>query len=563
MPEVLKNYPSILKSKLDEIESITQSFTEDQIIQTNLTAIENLCRDKIFNADAKPEIMVYGIYNAGKSSILNELMREDRAEVDDKPQTDRVTKYDWNGYQIADTPGVSAPIPHENITQEHLKNADVVLFVISTQGAHDKAENYTRMKDIADAGKRILIILNDKDGYLGSEDDKIREIKTKVVKNMETVGFSNADDYKIVVVNAARAHAGRLKDKPLLVEKSNILELEKEIKNELNRTSKFDIYRTTIFQIEKCLENIIDSLQKSSGSMLEDKINRIREIFREQRRNIRSDMNSFTQSKINSLINFLPNEIWLNRGEANQIFQRQIEEFSERTQKHLENLLKDMIQDLNYELEEFQISMQQLEKIEIDHKNMPADFSIPKADDFANIATNIIPTNASSNSNMSNKIKDAAAGGAIISAGASALAKVAPAVLPKAVVSMIPGIGQIAAGIFLASALFGGDDNGDKLRAEAEQHNREQMQRIEAEKQARQENQQMISFQLENVRDDVIAKTDEIISSVLESYEKPFNEKIEQGRDEASKRMTAIGELGRVQKNLYDIRIELGEQTNL
>ncbi len=89
------------------------------------------------------------------------------------------------------------------------------------------------------------------------------------------------------------------------------------------------------------------------------------------------------------------------------------------------------------------------------------------------------------------------------------------------------------------------------------------MQRIEAEKQARQENQQMISFQLENVRDDVIAKTDEIISSVLESYEKPFNEKIEQGRDEASKRMTAIGELGRVQKNLYDIRIELGEQTNL
>ena len=48
MAEVLKNYPNLLKSKLDEIESITQSFTEDQIIQTNLTAIENLCRDKIY-----------------------------------------------------------------------------------------------------------------------------------------------------------------------------------------------------------------------------------------------------------------------------------------------------------------------------------------------------------------------------------------------------------------------------------------------------------------------------------------------------------------------------------
>ena len=38
---------------------------------------------------------------------------------------------------------------------------------------------------------------------------------------------------------------------------------------------------------------------------------------------------------------------------------------------------------------------------------------------------------------------------------------------------------------------------------------------------------------------------------------------VEDRRPRAALRMTAIGELGRVQKNLYDIRIELGEQTNL
>lgn len=39
---------------------------------------------------AKPEVMVYGIYNAGKSSIINELLGEDRARVSDIPTTDSV-----------------------------------------------------------------------------------------------------------------------------------------------------------------------------------------------------------------------------------------------------------------------------------------------------------------------------------------------------------------------------------------------------------------------------------------------------------------------------------------
>ena len=70
---------------------------------------------------AKPEVMVYGIYNAGKSSIINELLGEDRARVSDIPTTDSVDYYDWRGYRLADTPGVGAPIAHTQITQEHLR----------------------------------------------------------------------------------------------------------------------------------------------------------------------------------------------------------------------------------------------------------------------------------------------------------------------------------------------------------------------------------------------------------------------------------------------------------
>ena len=59
--------------------------------------------------------MVYGIYNAGKSSILNELIGEDKAIVEDTPTTEAVTYYDWQGYKIADTPGIFAPIEHEEV----------------------------------------------------------------------------------------------------------------------------------------------------------------------------------------------------------------------------------------------------------------------------------------------------------------------------------------------------------------------------------------------------------------------------------------------------------------
>ena len=45
---------------------------------------------------------------------------------------------EWNGYTLADTPGVGAPMDHEKITDENLKKADIVLFVMSTTGSTEK-----------------------------------------------------------------------------------------------------------------------------------------------------------------------------------------------------------------------------------------------------------------------------------------------------------------------------------------------------------------------------------------------------------------------------------------
>ena len=153
------------------------------VVAAKMADIEKLYKEKIENT--KPQIMFFGIYNAGKSSLLNELLRDDVAKVADVPTTDHVDYYNWRGYTIADTPGVGAPIEHEKVTNEDIRNADAVLFVMTNKGSFEKKENYVRMKDIVDAEKKVIIVINDKLDFLPQERyEEMRQVQQKIYDNM-------------------------------------------------------------------------------------------------------------------------------------------------------------------------------------------------------------------------------------------------------------------------------------------------------------------------------------------------------------------------------------------
>ena len=99
MNGILKNYQAALQHERERLENILSAYERDEIVQKNLKGIQELYDGKDGQKgkieSAQPIIMVYGIYNAGKSSILNELMGEDRAKVADVPMTDRVDPYEW------------------------------------------------------------------------------------------------------------------------------------------------------------------------------------------------------------------------------------------------------------------------------------------------------------------------------------------------------------------------------------------------------------------------------------------------------------------------------------
>ena len=561
----LKDYQSVLANKAAQVEKFFAKYPDESVALAKTFADIN--GGKIRKVE--PEIMVYGIYNAGKSSILNELIGKDIAKVEDKPTTDAVTYYDWQGYKIADTPGVFAPIEHEEITQAHLKKADIVLFVMSTTGSNEKAENYKRMKEIADAGKKIIIVLNDKNGDLGRHDENIQEIKLKVAVNMQQVGINDVDEkYCIVTVNAARARKGRVENKAGLVEKSGLGELKDVILSELKRTTSFEILRGGIKQLENVLEDFIGKLAAHENSELLQQANHILQTFNKQKISMRREINTYIDTQAENLGANLPQLIWSSRDkqdEINGIVAREIEQLQAKVQREILQQIEDMATLLELELTSFT-------EIKLDGASVDAD-------SFKNILARLNeikmqPVQAPAASEAGdNKVDPSTVGitAGLLTESATVIAKqfakteiggaIAKTVVGRALGSFVPVIGPvitIISAIGLLRKIFGGNDDRKKLDEQLAAQNAAERRRVEAEMQARQELNQKCRYMADKLADELKTAAANSVAEVLAKCEEPFKAEIE-SRKEQGKQVSGDIVALRELYNEYDlIRVELG-----
>ena len=225
-------------------------------------------------ANLQPSIMLYGIYNAGKSTLINALMGAEHAAVSDRPETAAIHRYDWHGYHIFDTPGVDAPAEHQQITEAHLTSVEVVLFVMSTNGAFDESSIYKRLAQVVLNQKHLIIVLNDK---TGTDEQNKHAILNKVNENLLKALKKNAElmsQIPVVFLNARTALKGRLENKKLLVQKSNITQLEAVIQQKMAQTSSFDSIKAlaqvclpTLNQIRAVIDQQFE--QSSEKALLE------------------------------------------------------------------------------------------------------------------------------------------------------------------------------------------------------------------------------------------------------------------------------------------------------
>ncbi|MBQ6976208.1 MAG: 50S ribosome-binding GTPase [Selenomonadaceae bacterium] len=557
----LKDYQSILGEKAARVQSFFEKYPKEssalapKFFETNEKKIRS----------TEPEIMVYGIYNAGKSSILNELMGADKAAVNDVPTTDSVTYYEWQGYKIADTPGIFAPIAHEQVTQNHLQKADIVLFVMSTTGSNEKAENYQRMKEIADAGKKIIIVLNDKNGDMGRNDENIQVIKRQVAVNMQKVGIDNVDEkYCIVTVNAARAKKGRTENKKNLLAKSGLDELKNIILTELKSTTSFEILRGGIRQIENILEEFIKNLEGNENSELIKNMNRVLESFNKQKISIRRQINTYIDTQAEFLGNNLPQIIWAkrdNQDQINQVISDEISRLNEKIQREIKRHLTDAASILELELQSFaEIKLAATTADAETFKNILAQLNNVNVETKG---TEIVPQN----SDKTDLSTIGLAGGLITeSAGAIAanLAKteigkaIAKTAIGKLIGGAIPVIGPILTIVGVLGALLGGGNDREKVEAQLQARNEQERRRVEAEMQARQELNQKCLYLADNIADELKTAADNGISEALAKYEEPFKKTLAERQTDNEKLSDDIVKLREI-FNEYDlICVELG-----
>lgn len=248
------------KNSYFKIQQDIVKYSVDLVAKDELDSFNQHIEAKL--SDFKPTLMIYGTYNAGKSTLLNALFGKDEmAKTGDAPETKEVHKYEYNGYTIFDTPGMNARSEDDIVTKEHLEKSEVIIFVISNNGSLEEDYVYNKISEVVKAKKPIIIVLNNKNGT-DPYSTEAKESMIKVGENLRKIGDRNGIDkiesrVNLCMVNAKTALKGKLEKKNLILKKSNILQLESMIEKLLEESGSKEVINALNIYVQNFLDSVI------------------------------------------------------------------------------------------------------------------------------------------------------------------------------------------------------------------------------------------------------------------------------------------------------------------
>ncbi len=330
--------------------------SSDQNISIAFKPIEQIFEDKKIKPDAC--IMVYGVYNAGKSTLINVLLGHEEARVGDIPMTDQVDSYRWGKYSILDTPGVDAPIEHEQVTKAQMLKADVIIFVVNPLGTIEEEATLNVLVDLLVEKKQIFMVFNDKNGLT---DQDFIKLKDQTREQLQKIGYQRGlnnilKEVPIVRINAQFAFIGQTENQPELIEASGYPILKNQLEEFLDTISPDEIYdrlkNQLLLFLQKHIDflesqrgdnNIVKKFDKFSQQIIREKANIYAEVARsiEQERKSIYEKTKRTlrtypencQSKIEEIMEYSNNQLHLN-------LNNQLQQFISITQNDINELQK-------------------------------------------------------------------------------------------------------------------------------------------------------------------------------------------------------------------------------
>lgn len=581
MESKLIDFKKQLNDILTRLKEDTAPYMEKMpIVAAKMADIEKLYKEKIENT--KPQIMFFGLYNAGKSSLLNELLRDDVAKVADVPTTDHVDYYNWRGYTIADTPGVGAPIEHEEVTNEAIRKADVVLFVMTNAGSFEKKENYVRMKDIVDAGKKVIIVINDKSDFLPQERyEEMMQVQQKIYDNMMALDIDNVKErFTILFVNAKLAHKGRMANKPLLWEKSQIEELESYILSEMKNSDDFAVIRHAIDEINKDVEAIRKQLSQVDTNPEYMAIQKVLNGLHNAKIQVRKNMSDFISSQTNKLGVTLPDAIWAvkeDQAKIDQTVQQAQQNLSEKVKAHLEDQLQTVVDDLSMDWTNFVVEMQKLEaqRIRVDEPQVEAAQSTEIPEENTDFIKESMGAWAESKMDAETARTIASEGTQLLEGmmkgagfkigkggiGKYFLKKTGLGAFLKSVPFIakvpVPPLEIVLLGYTALKHFLGDDGAYERAKAQAERENAMAEAKAQAEEQARQALQQKCLYMVDDIKENLILWTNQVIRSHIGTYEDNLSGKMKTLMNDQTNALGVISHLAKISDDYDKLAIDM------
>lgn len=334
------------------------------MIENELQKVDDILEKKLENyqeerADIRQKlqeknikIMFFGAYNAGKSTLINAILKKNQAKIGDIPTTDTIDTYNWNDYKLLDTPGINAPIEHENISKEQLEKSDLIVFVIRKDD-EDASSTYKEIFDLLKKEKDIFLVFN----YSGLDKNATGEGSVQLsINRLNTILLSEATKYGIddsllkeislIPINLQTALKARLEDKEKLLEHSNYPEFEERFSLWLSSyDSEKQILKTLKSQIDKQLLAPVINKLESNRTELDGLVEGL-ELLTSQKENLKMDIDVFVQHEISML---LPKVINALEYDDRQSIQDELSRVYKKIETYLSGILKESISSIEKE----------------------------------------------------------------------------------------------------------------------------------------------------------------------------------------------------------------------
>ena len=186
MPLTLsREQQQLFDRSLETIQKVEGLFVEAKVLFPEFNPDTEVLKQQLANPFS---IFICGEFNAGKSSLLNQLNNQEIASVGFLPTTKEIESYNpegFGGLVFIDSPGTNSIIEqHQELTENYLQQADIILFVTSVERPLSKSEqDFLTLVDRTWA-RKIIVTINKIDLVQEHEAREIREYISQGLKKI-------------------------------------------------------------------------------------------------------------------------------------------------------------------------------------------------------------------------------------------------------------------------------------------------------------------------------------------------------------------------------------------